>query len=76
MTDADAVEQLVELIRPLLAGRAPGIQGAALADLTAIWVAGHIILGKRTETEAMRERLLMGHMDMVRELIRLNPEAA
>ena len=40
-----AVRKLVQRIRPLLAGRAAQMQGAVLADLLAIWIAGHIVPG-------------------------------
>lgn len=36
----EAIE-LAEAMRPLLAGKPPGVQGGALAELVAIWVAGH-----------------------------------
>lgn len=35
------VTDLVEAIRPILAGHQPDIQGAVLAELTAIWLTGH-----------------------------------
>jgi hypothetical protein len=34
-------QALVKLIEPMLAGQGPEVQAAALADLTAIWLAGH-----------------------------------
>ncbi|MBC6444598.1 MAG: hypothetical protein GDA50_04090 [Alphaproteobacteria bacterium GM202ARS2] len=38
--DPDEAIDLITKIRPLLAHRHPGISGAALAHLTAIWVLG------------------------------------
>lgn len=60
----DEVIATVDRIRPLLAGRSPEVQGAILADLLAIWVAGH--------SPQLRQGLLDMHIDMVRELIPLN----
>jgi len=41
--DADIAraQQLVARLRPLLHGQRPGVQGIALLDLTATWLAGH-----------------------------------
>lgn len=70
---ATEVQRLVEKIRPLLfpllAGHPPEIQGAALADLTAIWLAGHIYDGDAEATAGLRESLLEYHMAAVRALI-------
>ena len=38
---AREVTELVRAIGPLLAGKPPAVQSAALADLLAIWVVGH-----------------------------------
>lgn len=54
----------VDRIRPLLAGRSPEVQRAVLADLLAIWVAGH--------PPQLRQGLMDMHIDMVRVLIPLN----
>jgi hypothetical protein len=42
--DAKAREsqRLVAQIKPLLAGKPPEVQSAALADLLSMWIAGHI----------------------------------
>ena len=72
MSAADAVEKLVESIRPLLAGRSPHTQSAALADLLAIWLASHIIHGNPAATDKLREELLEAHIEVVRELIPIN----
>jgi hypothetical protein len=34
-------QELVSLIGPMLHGQGPDVQGAALCDLCAIWLAGH-----------------------------------
>lgn len=58
---ADAIR---DAIRPMLAGRDPSVQGAAMADLLAMWLAGH--------APALREELLDEHLKVVRELIVVN----
>jgi len=72
MDNAAEVEAIVNRMRPALAGHPSPIQGAALADLLAIWLAGHIVPGKPAETKAARERLLKMHVEMVRKLIPVN----
>lgn len=71
MSNVPSVERIVESIRPLLTDHPSAIQGAALADLLAIWLAGHITADP-TETAKARERLLAMHMTLVRQLIRVN----
>lgn len=63
---AHEVERIVEQCRHELAGHPPEIQGAALADLLAIWLAGH--------PPPMREELLRVHIDMMCQLIPVNEE--
>lgn len=55
---------LVEAIRPLMAGKHPSVQGAALAELLSLWLAGH--------PKEMREALWRAHNDRVSELIPVN----
>jgi hypothetical protein len=55
---------VAQRIHPLLAGLPPQVQGAALADLLATWLAGH-------EPE-LREALLDLHIHTVRELVPIN----
>lgn len=59
-------DAIVEAIKPLLAGQHPGVQGIVLADLTAIWLAGHA-----PETF---EALLATHMKGIRDLVPLYRE--
>jgi hypothetical protein len=66
------VVALVDRLKPLLAGRSPAIQGAALADLLAIWLAGHHLEGDADATRKMREELLTFHIGQVRETITIN----
>jgi hypothetical protein len=64
---ARAVTQLVERIRPLLAGKDPEVQGCALNDLVAIWVAGHGVWDDPAETARLREELIDMHAAQVRD---------
>jgi len=64
------IRQLVEAISPLLAGFEPEVQSAVLADLLAMWLAGH--LGERQAVAELREQLLAGHIKLVRDLIPAN----
>ena len=57
-------QALMELIRPLLAGHPPEVQGSVLADLLAYWLASH--------PEAMRPGLLRIHVDGVLALLEAN----
>ena len=68
------ISEKVEQIRPLLAGLEPPIQGAILADLLAIWLAGHFAEGPPSTT-ALRDLLLEQHMGLVRALIPINEKA-
>jgi hypothetical protein len=65
------VVQLINRIRPILAGQPPPVQGAVLADLLATWLAGH--RGTTiTSTDEMREELLRLHLETVRALVPVN----
>jgi hypothetical protein len=55
------VERVSKRIRPLLAGHTPQVQGAVLADLVSVFIAGH--------HPAMREEVLAMHLDLVRKLV-------
>jgi hypothetical protein len=73
-TEAEEVEAVVEAVRPLFAGKRPEIQGAALADLLAMWLAGHV---DRDDPEGknsalIQEELIEIHLAMVRQLIPIN----
>jgi hypothetical protein len=64
-------------IWPLLAGHTPDVQGAALCDLLATWLAGQIVFNKdgsinRKETSKLRETLLQNHIKHMRLLIPIN----
>jgi hypothetical protein len=78
MMDADeqACEamELVRAVCPLFEGRSPQVQGAALADLLATWLAGHVKLGDPQATKVVRETMLALHIKAVRGLIDVNYE--
>lgn len=50
------VEAIVAAISPLLAGHDPGVQGAALADLLAMWLAATSTMPKRGGLDDQRTR--------------------
>jgi hypothetical protein len=60
---ANESDVLCERISPLLAGHAPEVQGAVLAELLALFLAGH------QGPAELREEILRMHLDCVRALI-------
>jgi hypothetical protein len=68
---ARRADALAAQIAPLLAGKGAFVQGAALADLAAVWLAGHIVTGDREATETMRRDLFEAHCRAVWELVDL-----
>src|SRR5215471_18616275 len=60
---------LVEQIRPILATRDEGVQSAALAELLAVWIAGHMAGPPGQTVHQWREELLQEHIELVRKLI-------
>ena len=68
------VEEVSRQIYDLMAGRAPGIQGAICADLLSRWLAGHIVPGDERATTRAREAILKAHIQTVRSLIPINEE--
>lgn len=66
MTYDDATklaDEIVERIRPLLAGHSPPLQGMVVAELTAIWLAGH--------DPSLRDDLLTLQLETIAELVPL-----
>jgi len=63
-------QELVERIRPILAGNDPGVVSGALADLLAMLLAGHM----GPDAAEWREVLLQEHIKCVRELIPPNEQ--
>jgi hypothetical protein len=68
--DARRASELVDAIKPILAGEKPCIQGAVLADLVAMWLAGHVANDPK-ESLAIRETMLEAHTNAVRGLIQV-----
>jgi hypothetical protein len=65
---------MVELVSKIFAGQPAEAVGAALGDLVATFIAGHVILDdnrqiKRSETEKVREVMLEQHVELVKDLI-------
>ena len=57
----DEIAAVTDAIRPLLYGRPREVQGAILADLLAMWLAGH--------PSQLRESVLMMHIQAMRPMI-------
>jgi hypothetical protein len=70
--NAVEAQNLAEKIGLLLAGHDPEVQGAALADLLALWLAGHIAPGDKKATDEVRRLLLDAHVKAVLELVPIN----
>lgn len=70
--DWTTVRRLYEQIRPMFAGQDPHIVGFVLADLTATWLAGHVIEGDNDATERMRAKLLRNNMGTTMALVGIN----
>jgi hypothetical protein len=60
MTEATEALELTDRIKPLLAGHPPEVQGAVLANLASLWLAGH--------PSALRSDLLKFHTDAIQRL--------
>jgi len=65
----EQVDVLLDRIAPTLAGESIEMQGAVVADLAALWIAGHRVRGDRAEGDRLRESLLEMHTKHVRELV-------
>lgn len=64
---------VTEQIRPLLKGLGPIVQSVILADLTAAWLAGHVLHDngavQSAETRAMRAQVLSAHVQLILQLL-------
>jgi hypothetical protein len=74
MSFTERADALLDRISPILANASDEMQGAVLADLTAIWIAGHRVPGDRAEGDRaegdrFREELIELHAKHVRELV-------
>ena len=66
-----SADALVDRAVGLLGGHPAELQGAVLADLVALWVAGHRVSGDRAEGDAVRAELLALHSEHVGELVEM-----
>ena len=66
--------ELVQQIAPLLRGKPREVQSAALADLLARWLAGHLDTESTEATHRLRSELLAQHMALVVSLIQPNEQ--
>jgi hypothetical protein len=73
----EAIADLVAKICPILSGHAPEVQSAALADLTAMWLAGmqDIENPDNPALLALREQLFASWCNTVRLLVPVNSAA-
>ena len=67
--EARAAAKLAKRCYPIFAGQEAEIQGAALADLVARHLAGHVAIGDEEATEAMRAFLLEAFIIAVKQLV-------
>lgn len=61
---AEQALALTKALRPYFAGLHPGVQGAVLAELAGIWLAGH--------SAEDRERILQLHVYTIKKLAEMN----
>jgi hypothetical protein len=73
-TAAKLSQELCAKIAPLLANNEPEVQSAALADLAAMWLAGHFVHDDRAGTRKLRQLLLHEHIKLIQQLIPLNEQ--
>jgi hypothetical protein len=72
------LDALLNQIAPRLEGQHPIIIGAALAELTGIWLAGHIDADATDNNKALRDRLVKGFLKLMFQSMRateaVNPQ--
>jgi hypothetical protein len=66
---ADEAEILAKQCYPIFAGQPAMVQGAALAELVARHLSGHVILGNAEKTKALRAGLLEAFVKTVNDLV-------
>lgn len=71
--ETQGVFHLVDQIRPLLGGQPPVVVGAVLADLLALYLAGHVA-DTPANTKAVRDATLKIHLRAVKALVPLNED--
>ena len=62
-------DKLFPVVSPLLANQHPSVQGGALADLVATWIAGHFVQGYVPATRGLRAALLSDFLMSVERLV-------
>jgi hypothetical protein len=62
-------DEIFRLAQPLLSGEHPAVQGGALANLVALWLASHGIPDDIPATRAMRAALLENFLHAVKRLL-------
>lgn len=72
MSDTLKVEALVRQLAPLLHGNDPWIIGAALAELTSIWLAGNVDLKSAEATFRWRQEVHTQQIALIRKLTNVN----
>jgi hypothetical protein len=65
----DEALRVSKACHPILAGEPNSIQSAALVDLVASHIAGHVVPGNPKQTAILRAELLDLFMDAVKQLI-------
>jgi hypothetical protein len=75
MPIAKAVRAMVNRIGPFLVDQPPEVIGAALAELTSVWLAAHQTTGERAELEECREAIFANFCELVRTLVPVNEKA-
>jgi uncharacterized membrane protein YfbV (UPF0208 family) len=67
--EASEALRVSQAVQQHLVGLGPQLQGAVLADLLALWLAGHMAEGEK-RTAQLREQMLAMHLDVVRKLVK------
>jgi hypothetical protein len=65
----DEIDELVERICPILAGKTPQVQSAVLADLLSRWTLGMQVPGDFEATSKCQSEYLAAHMELVMDLV-------
>lgn len=68
----EQVEALAGALGELLHGEDPRVVGGALADVLAMYIAGHVVFGNAEATMRVRTAALALHIDIVQSLIPVN----
>jgi len=64
----ERADEILKRVRPFLGRESAEVQGAVIADMAALWLAGHRVEGDRAEGDRLRAELLAMHAAHVREL--------